>query len=164
MKYSLTLLAALIATWLLWSGHFKKEDSFLLILGGLSCLVCLAIAHRMKIVDSEGVPMELGIRPQTLYLPWLIMEIVKSNLNVTRIILSRKMPLNRCVVDVTANQKTELGKVILANSITLTPGTVAVGMHDNKITVHGLSSSGDEEEISGEMDRRVCRLEQGGQA
>ena len=82
-----------------------------------------------------------------------------ANIVVTRIILSRKMPLYRNLISVRANQKSELGRVILANSITLTPGTVSVVLQGDRILVHALSFEGAEEDLSGEMDRRVCQLE-----
>jgi multicomponent Na+:H+ antiporter subunit E len=157
VKYSLTLMIALAAVWLLWSGHF--ENGFLLVLGGLSVLICLFLSNRMRIVDSEGAPVQLGFRPFTSYAPWLIKEIIVSNIAVAKIILSIKMPLKRNLVEVTAKTKTELGRVILANSITLTPGTVAVGMEDDKIAVHALSFEGSAEDLSGDMDRRICKLE-----
>lgn len=160
MKYLLTLALALIVSWLLWSGHFTKDDYFLLGLGGLSCLLCLWISLRMKIVDEEGAPVQLGLRPFTTYAPYLIKEIVVSNIEVAKIILSPKLPLSRTMIDVHATQKTEMGRVILANSITLTPGTVSVNMgSDDKIVVHALSFEGAEEELSGDMGRRICKLE-----
>jgi multicomponent Na+:H+ antiporter subunit E len=114
---------------------------------------------RMRIVDEEGAPAQLGFRPFTRYAPYLIREIVKSNLDVTKIILARKMPLSRTMIEVHPHQKSELGRVILANSITLTPGTVSVNMGDDAILVHALSFDGAEEDLSGDMDRRVCELE-----
>ncbi|QDS92084.1 Na(+)/H(+) antiporter subunit E [Roseimaritima multifibrata] len=157
MKYTLTLSAALAANWLLWSGYFNHP--FLLGVGAVSCIFCVYIARRMKIVDDEGAPVQLGIRPFTRYAPWLIKEIVVANLDVTRILLARKMPIQRCVVEVDAPQKTELGRVILANSITLTPGTVAINLHGSQITVHALSLADAEEDIAGEMSDRICDLE-----
>lgn len=157
MKYSITLAVALVTNWLLWSGHF--ESPFLLVLGGLSCAFCLYLAIRMGIVDEEGAPIQLGVRPFTSYTPWLIKEIIISNLAVAKIILSRKMPLQRAVVEITPGQKTALGRVIMANSITLTPGTVSVNMHDDQITVHALSLGDADEDMTSEMDERVCRLE-----
>ena len=82
-----------------------------------------------------------------------------ANIEVTKIVLAGKMPLQRNMIEVGAHQKSELGKVILANSITLTPGTVSVSMKDDRILVHALSFEGAEEDLSGDMDRRVCRLE-----
>jgi multicomponent Na+:H+ antiporter subunit E len=122
-------------------------------------LFCLWICRRMKIVDEEGAPVQLGIRPFTTYAPWLIKEIFKSNIEVTKIVLSPKLKLQRNLIEVGAHPKTELGRVILANSITLTPGTVSVSMDKDRILVHALSFEGAEEDLSGDMDRRVCRLE-----
>ena len=113
----------------------------------------------MGIVDEEGAPAQLGIRPFTWYAPWLIKEIIRSNLEVAKIILSPELRLQRTMVRIPANQKTELGRVIYANSITLTPGTVAVRVEGDKILVHALSFSGAAEDLSGDMDRRVCLLE-----
>ena len=158
MKYSFTLLLALTASWLLWSGHF--DNYFILLLGGLSVLLCLWICIRMKIVDEEGAPLELSIfRLIFVYIPYLIKEIVVSNLEVTKIILAPKLELQRNLIEIGAHQKTEIGRVVMANSITLTPGTVSVSMDKDRILVHCLSFEGAEDDLSGDMDRRVCRLE-----
>ena len=113
----------------------------------------------MGILDSETVPVWLGVRPFTHYAPWLIKEIVKANLDVTGRILHRRMPIQPTMTEVYPTQRTELGRVILANSITLTPGTVSVDMQDRCIRVHSLTAAGAEEDASGDMDRRVSRLE-----
>lgn len=160
MKYSFTLGLALLASWLLWSGHLEP---FVVGLGILSCLFCLWLSSRMGIVDEEGAPVEFGIRPFTNYAPYLIKEIVESNITVTKIILSPELELHRNMIEVGAHQKSELGRVILANSITLTPGTVSVNMENDRILVHALSFEGAEEDLSGEMDRRICRLERSGE-
>ena len=61
---------------------------------------------------------------------------------------------------VKSTQKTDLGRVIFANSITLTPGTVSVDMLDDQIVVHALTDEAAAEDASGEMNRRVTDLEQ----
>ncbi len=157
MKYSLALGATLFAFWLLWSGHYDKP--FIIVLGAISCLFCLWLSMRMGIVDEEGAPVQMGIRPFTKYGPYLVKEIIISNIAVTKIICSPAMPLQRNMIVVSANQKSELGRVILANSITLTPGTISVRLEHDKICVHALSFAGAEEDLSGEMGRRVCELE-----
>lgn len=113
----------------------------------------------MKIVDEEGAPAHLGIRPFLYFAPWLVKEIVTSNINVAKIILSPVMPLRRFLVMVPARQKSELGRVIFANSITLTPGTVSVRMEGKQILVHGLSMGENPDDMSDNMGERVCRLE-----
>lgn len=158
--YITTLAIALAITWLLWSGHFY--DPWLLSLGAASCLLSLYLSRRMGIIDEEGAPANLGLRPFTHYAPWLIKEIVVSNFAVAKLILSPRMNLHRIMVMVPAHQKTELGLVIFANSITLTPGTISVGVNDDEILVHALSFKGAAEDLSGDMDSRVCRLESPG--
>jgi len=156
MKYIISLLITLMAVWFLWSGHLEP---FMIFLGVGSVLFSLWISFRMRIVDEEGAPVEMGIRPIVQFAPWLFIEIVKSNIAVAKIILSPKMNLKRNLVTVPAGPQSELGKVMLANGITLTPGTVSVKMEDDQILVHALSFEGAAEDISGEMDQRIQKLE-----
>ena len=103
--------------------------------------------------------MQMGIRPFTSYAPWLTWEIIKSNLAVAKIILSPGMPLRRNMVTVTAHPRSEVGKVILANSVTLTPGTISVRLDGDRLMIHALNLEGAAEDISGDMDRRVQAME-----
>ena len=156
MKYIVSLLITLTAVWFLWSGHVEP---FMIFLAAVSILFSLWISLRMGIVDEEGAPVEMGLRPFFQFAPWLFKEIVESNIAVAKIILSRDMKLKRNLVTVPAGPKSELGKVILANGITLTPGTVSVKMEGDEILVHALSFEGAAEDLSGEMDRRIQKLE-----
>jgi len=157
VKYTLTLGLALLANWLLWSGHF--ENLFLIALGAGSCLFCLCLARRMNIVDEEGAPAQLGIRPFTHYAPWLAKEIVQSNFAVAKIILSPRMRLMRNLLTIKAKQKTALGRVIFANSITLTPGTVSVDVVGEDVLIHALSLEEAADDMSSDMGDRICALE-----
>jgi multicomponent Na+:H+ antiporter subunit E len=96
-----------------------------------------------------------------LYLPWLVWQILKSNIDVARIILSRDLPISPRLVRVTSSQKTPTGKVIHANSITLTPGTLSLDVRDGQILVHALTAESAEAVAAGEIDRRVTRIERG---
>lgn len=155
VKRSIFLATVLSATWLLWSGHFQNEP-FVLFLGLVSVLSVVLLAQRMEIADDEGTPL-FGLRAIS-YSLWLGKEIVVANLEVARTILDPKLRIHPRMVRVKANQKTELGRVILANSITLTPGTVSVDMQGDRIWVHALSFEDAEEDLSGDMDRRICKL------
>ena len=61
--------------------------------------------------------------------------------------------------EVTTSQKTDLGRVLYANSITITPGTVSIMVYDDRIMVHAISKEGADSLNQGEMDRRVTRME-----
>ena len=154
-KHGFRLFITLFIVWLLWSGHYGV---LLIIFGVISCLIVLAITIKMKIADPEGQPMHL-MGGLFFYWPWILWEIFKANIGVTRIILNPKLPISPNMIQVKASQKTALGKVIYANSITLTPGTVSVDVSDDTITVHALSHKNAEELLAGEMDRRVTKME-----
>lgn len=156
MKHSVTLLLVLFGVWLLWSGHF--DSPMLISFGFGSSLLIVWLGLRMQVVDEESAPIAYGLRPLR-YLPWLVKEIVVTNLDVARRVLSPQMPISPRLIQVRASQKTDLGRVIYANSITLTPGTLTVDMAGNSITVHALSQEFAEDVESGEMDRRVTEME-----
>jgi multicomponent Na+:H+ antiporter subunit E len=155
LKYPISLSLVLYAVWLLWSGHF---GGLLLVLGALSCLAVVVIAMRMRVVDSEGAPIEHALRA-LVYVPWLLWEIAKANFDVARRILDPRLPIDPRVIRVRASQRRDLARVIYANSITLTPGTVSIDVAGDRITVHALTREAAEGLAAGEMDRRVSRVE-----
>lgn len=150
-----SLAAVLYGLWLVLSGHFEP---LLLILGAASVVVVVAIAHRMDVIDREGHPVQLTWRALGYWI-WLGWEIVKSNIDVAKIILSPSLPISPTMTRVPATQKTELGHVIYANSITLTPGTVTVDVTERTLGVHALTKAGADALATGEMDRRVTATE-----
>lgn len=152
---TLSLFALLFLTWLLLSGLYT---GLLLGLGVLSCLLVVAVCRRMQIVDLEGHPNHLVIG-MLRYMPWLLWAIVKANIDVARRIVDPRLPVSPRVIRVAASQKTHLGQVVYANSITLTPGTVAVETGEGTIEVHALTGEAAEEVRSGDMDGRVTDLE-----
>jgi multicomponent Na+:H+ antiporter subunit E len=112
----------------------------------------------MNVVDREGAPVELPLRALG-YLPWLLWEIMKANLHVAGRILRPRMSISPSLVKVRCTQTHDIGRVIYANSITLTPGTVSVDTHGNEITVHALTAEAAQDLLEGSMDRRVTRME-----
>lgn len=156
MKYAAALFVLLMAVWLLNSGHYTV---LMISFGVASCLLVVWLARRMGIVDDEGVPIHLLPR-LPFYLPWLAKEVVKANLDVARRILGLGWPnVSPRLFDAPTTQHSDLGRVLYANSITLTPGTVSIRVHGTKITVHAIGEEVADSLLEGEMDRRVTRLE-----
>ena len=153
--YRLSAVLVLFAFWLLLSGYFEP---LLLTLGIASAIGVVWLAHRMDVIDREGHPIHLGVRATT-YWAWLLKEIVVSAWTVTRIILDPRLPISPRVVRVKATQRTTVGQVIYANSITLTPGTVSIEVEAGEIVVHALTREGAVSLEEGDMDRRVTRFE-----
>jgi len=151
------LVAALYAFWILMSGFFTP---FLLASGFGAALFVAWLAHRMEVVDREGHPFHLTWAAVT-YWPWLVKEIFKSALDVSRIILDPKLPASPTVVRFKPRQKTVVGLVTHANSITLTPGTLSIEVGPEQFTVHALTAEGAAATAVSDMDRRVERFEGG---
>ena len=154
LVHALSLGGVLFAVWLMLSGHYTP---FILILGLVSCVAVIAITRRMEVIDQEGHPVHLTWRA-LLYWPWLMVEIVKANIDVMKRILVPSVGISPTMIRVKTSQTSDLGKVIYANSITLTPGTISVEIANDEILVHALSKSGAEDLLTGEMDRRVTRM------
>ena len=119
----------------------------------------LLITIRMNRVDDDRIQIELNPLKFIGYIGWLLVEIAKSNIAVTKTILSSSMPIKQNLFNVPYTQRTDLGQVIFANSITLTPGTVTVETEDGHFLVHALSYSDDDLEALAGMDRRVRAAE-----
>lgn len=155
MKHAISLFVTLYALWLLLSGHWT--DPLLLGLGLVSVALTVFVAWRMEGLDHEGVPINVSVHALA-YWPWLLWQIVLSNLAVARAILTPS-PVNPRLDWVPATQRTEVGRVIFANSITLTPGTISVQLDSQRILVHALESEGIDDLKGGDMDRRVTWVE-----
>ena len=155
MLHAVSLALVLSILWLLLSGHFEP---LLLGLGVVSVVTVVAVAHRMDVIDHEGHPVHLTWRA-ILYWPWLLWEIVKANIDVAKAIVQGEMPIEPTVMNVKCTQKSELGQVVYANSITLTPGTVTIAVLGDTLHVHALTPGAREGLETGEMDRRVTAVE-----
>jgi len=155
MKSAVALFVILLGLWLAASGHYT---TMMITFGVLSCLGVVLLCRKMGIVDDESVPVHLLGRA-VRYLPWIAFEVLKANLDVTRRLLSFKPAVSPEVFDVPTSQRTDLGRVLYANSITLTPGTVSILVAGSHIKVHAIAKSVADGLKTGEMDRQVTRLE-----
>ena len=90
----------------------------------------------------------------------LVTEIIKANLAVCRMILTRKEVMEPAIVHVHTDLKSEVSRVILANSITLTPGTITVSMTGQELLVHCLDKSLAEGMEDSEFVKLLHKLEE----
>ncbi len=155
MRHALALSILLSAFWLVNSGHYTPLLLFFML---ASVTSIVALSHYMDVVDGEAQPLNITFT-LPIYLLWLSKEVVLANIAVARCVWQGNEAISPRTIVVTASQKSDLGIVIYANSITLTPGTVSIDLEDNKILVHALNEEAAAGLLSGEMDRRVCRVE-----
>lgn len=152
MKNSLSLALALAVLWMLLSGHLEV---LILAFGVLSIGFVVWLSARMHIIDGESYPFGLIPRLSGFYWPWLLKEIVKSSIDVSRRVFGPAADVRPVVFDVPARLSSDLGRVIYANSITLTPGTVSLNVSDDAIHVHALHPDVARDLRDSGMDARI---------
>ena len=145
----------LFAFWLALSGHYTP---MLLGFGVGSCALVVYLSHRMGVIDEEGVPLQTTLR-MLAYLPWLLKEILVANIVVAKVILSPDMKISPRIVSFHGSQRSDLGRAIYANSITLTPGTITTGVSGNDFEIHALRAADLETGEEQAMDVRCSRVE-----
>lgn len=155
-KHLAALAIGTAVVWWLLSGYLLP---LILAFGVFSVALSVWIAHRMDLIDHEGTPVHLTWR-LALYIPWLAREIAKANWDVAKRVVNPALPISPTMFTTKASQSSDLGQVIYANSITLTPGTVSMDLDHRSILVHALSREGADDIESGGMDRRVSEIEQ----
>ena len=151
MKHIVSLGVLLFALWMGLSGH---TEPLMLCLGAASILFILYLAHRMDLVDHESQPIHLTWR-LLRFTFYLMGQIILANWDVVRRILAPGRTIGPRMIQVPLSQRTDLGRVIYANAITLTPGTVSVRLGKKAITVHALSKSTADDLMTGDMANRV---------
>jgi multicomponent Na+:H+ antiporter subunit E len=153
-----------MAFWLLLSGHYDLADPssrYLIACGFATCVFVTWLARRrFRILDDEGHPIQL--LPRAFYYgPWLFWQIILSNWDVFRRVWSPRLRISPELVRVPDGTRSALGSVIYANSITLTPGTVTIGIDPAKreLLVHCLHAGAVEDLLAGGMLEQVKRFE-----
>lgn len=157
MLRSIFAALCLFALWYLMSGI---EKSLTLILGAGSAIFAVWVVRRMD--DAADFDrLEFRLRPFEFvkYFFWLLVEIMKSNWAVTKIIMSPEMNIKQHLFRVPFTQKSDLGQAVFANSITLTPGTITVEVENDYFLVHALAYSPEDLGALADMDARVSKTE-----
>ncbi len=156
LSTALRLTTGLFGLWWLLSGH---NTVLLLSLGGASTLFVIILQYRMHpFAQTKGrfIP-KYGAAIR--YFATLLVEIIRANLHIARVILSPFARIAPQVINVASAQQSKFGLVVFANSITLTPGTVSIETGEHNIIVHALTETSADPSALAEMGRRVIELE-----
>jgi multicomponent Na+:H+ antiporter subunit E len=99
-----------------------------------------------------------------VYLLEFTVALIIANLDLARRVLTPSLPIRPEIVEIETGLQSDLGRLLLANTITLTPGTLSVEYHDNRLSVHwvysppGLTHQQVTERIVGRFERRLSRF------
>jgi multicomponent Na+:H+ antiporter subunit E len=151
---SFSFAVLLFLFWIFLSGHLEP---LLLGLGIASVALTVFLSRRMNVIDHESYPLHLSLKFPGFFI-YLFREIVKANIDVVKRILSRRATsISPQMIEVPQSQKSDLGAVIYANSITLTPGTVTIRLSKDNLTVHALSREAAGELATGAMSEEISK-------
>lgn len=153
----------LFVFWLILSGRYELKY---LVTGLLAAAIVTALTNTFLYSPGRG---ETGEAADTrllfvcllnllLYAPWLLLAIIKANLQVAYVILHPRMPVDPVLIQFRSRLQRNISLVTLANSITVTPGTLTVDLHRRTYLVHALTPRAAADLESGLMQNRVSRV------
>lgn len=145
--------------WIVFSGKF---DAFHLALGAVSIAIVLIFNGAVRrLSPAHGGPaarQPFRLRKAIFYFPWLLWQIVVSALYVTKLTLIGEAAIDPRIVRFRSDQPNEVAQVILGNSITLTPGTLTLDIHEDEYVIHALDRHSAAGLLTGDMPQRVAKM------
>ncbi len=157
------LLVLLTALWIALSGTYSLKP--IILAGGLfSIALVMVVVGRMDSAVGQTTP-----RPELAFFmvrmpkySWFLLgKVISANLRVTRMLFTPSLQPDPRLLRMKVGPQTVLGKLVLANSITLTPGTVTLDLRAGEVLVHALGSVSAGSVVNGDIDRELRRLEGG---
>jgi multicomponent Na+:H+ antiporter subunit E len=132
MKYLTVFILSLIF-WLLLTFRLTLPN---IIVGSVASLICSLLFTRFFISNTYKLLQPRRYFWFIIYLGVFIWECIKANLDVAYRVLHPAMPIRPGIVKVKTTLKSDLAKTLLANSITMTPGTISVDIIDDCLYIH----------------------------
>jgi multicomponent Na+:H+ antiporter subunit E len=120
-------------TWMLLTGRFYWQN---IIAGALVSLITTLIFSRYFQIDVRKLFHPRRYFWLVIYILYFIWECIKANFDVAYRVLHPSMPVRPGIVKIKLTLKRELARTILANSITMTPGTISVDIIGDILYVH----------------------------
>lgn len=141
--------------WVLLSGMF---DAFHLIAGLICCFIVTFLSHDLLVKGRSEKKLLKSIR-LALYIPWEFWQIVLANIDVAYRVLHPRMPIDPLIIEFETSLRGEFSLITLANSITLTPGTITILVEPErgKFWVHAIAKEpGDALLVDQTMQKKVA--------
>lgn len=136
MRGPYVLIAALLIFWIAVTGSLAPGEL------ALGFVIATSVGIAMwRLFGKEAAPLVLSAKQAlrfAAYAPYLVKEIVKANIDVAERVLDPRLPISPTIVPFSFPLKSEISVVALANSITLTPGTLTVDVDGDTFYVHCL--------------------------
>ncbi len=155
----------LLLFWFALSGAWDLQH---LLLG--AAVAAAALALRWRVAPHQPSQQVSGVRRRRPggfaaplqvagYLFYLLQEVIKANIQVAMIVLNPKLPVSPAFISYHPGLRTDWARVLLANSITLTPGTLTVELEDETLLVHALTLSAAQALPGWAAEKRMHQIE-----
>lgn len=142
---SSVLFATLLVFWLMLNGSLAADT---VLLGAVISLLIAVLFRDGLSFFTEMRPTREAFLAGFRYFGYFFSELVKSNFRLAAIVVSPRLPINPGIVKVRTRLKSRMGRLMLANSITLTPGTLTVELEDEWLYVHWVDMESDDVEAA----------------
>jgi multicomponent Na+:H+ antiporter subunit E len=159
MRY-ITLFILSFIFWLLLTFKLTVPN---IIVGSVASIVCSLFFGRFFVTNVYKL-----LQPQryfwfVIYLFIFVWECIKANIDVAYRVLHPAMPIRPGIVKVRTTLKSDMAKMLLANSITMTPGTISVDIIDDFLYIHWIYISSEDPEvyteiITGAFEKYIKRI------
>ena len=159
MRYVTVFILSLIF-WLLITFRFTVPN---IIVGSVASFTCSLIFTRFFIKNVYKILQPHRYYWFLIYLAVFIWECIKANFDVAYRVLHPAMPIRPGIVKVRTELKSELARTLLANSITMTPGTISVDIVGDDLFVHWIYVRSEDPEvysklITGKFEKYIKRI------
>lgn len=144
--------------WIIFNGQFTLEIAIL----GVA-VATVMFAFMCKFMDYS-IKKELNVYKKSIYffayIVLLLREIIKANLEIIPRILTVEEEMEPVIVKFKTNLKSDFTRMLLANSITLTPGTITVSLEEDEYTIHCLDTSLAEGLENSDFEKALMKLDE----
>lgn len=137
LHHHLFLFATMLLLWILLTGSLAVEE----LIAGLIVAAVVSLISAPYISIFDGIKYSpMGLISVFTYLGYFFIALIRANFDMARRVLSPSLPISPELLEVETRLESKLGQMLLANSITLTPGTLSVELRHNKILVHWIAA------------------------
>ena len=141
--------------WILLSGKF---DYFHITLGVICSLLVSYLSHDLLFFNVRLGDVRTRARRFIEAAPWFLGQIFSANIHVASLALSPKMPIDPQIIRFKTKLESDIAFIAMANSITLTPGTITVDIRDGEFFVHALDKKVAYDLNTGEMEDKIAHV------
>ena len=160
MRFLSRYLATAIVLFCLWLLLTSSVEAQELLAGAVIVLIVAALGCRDFTARGLGILSPVRLVHLLIYIPVFFWEMIKANFDVAYRVVHPMMPIRPGIVAIKTELKSEVGKLFLANSITLTPGTLTMEIRGEYLFIHWINVRDEDiqkatEMIAGRFERHL---------